>query len=52
MDPNLLLEYAYILEEMDNEEKKRLFNIENINTDFKPINQAITTRFIYKSMED
>ncbi len=52
MDPNLLLEYAYIFEEMDNEEKKRLFNIENINTDFKPINQTITTRFIYKSMED
>ena len=32
--------------------KKKLFNIENINTDYKPINQTITTKLIYKSMED
>ena len=32
--------------------KKTLFNIENINTDYKPINQTITTKLIYKSMED
>ena len=52
LDNNLLMEYIYIIDEMKNEEMNKLFHIEDINYFlYKPINQNITSRFIYNSFE-
>ena len=53
LDKDLLLEYIYILDEIKNEEKNKLFHIEDNNyLIYKPINQKITSRFIYNSFEE
>ena len=52
LDKNLLMEYIYILDEMENKDKYKLFHFEdNCYLIYTPINQKITTRFIYNSFE-
>ena len=52
LDKDLLLEYIYILDEIKNEEKNKLFHIENNSyLIYKPIYQKITSILIYNSFE-
>ena len=52
LDKDLLLEYIYILDEIKNEEKNKIFHIENDSyLIYKPINQKITSIFMYNIFE-
>ena len=56
LDKDLLMEYIYLIDEMNNNDKKKLFNFRDIHDNsfliYKPINQKITSRFIYNSFEN
>ena len=51
LDKNLIMEYIYILDGIKKEGKKVLLNINNNSYLYNPINEKITTRFIYNSFE-
>ena len=52
LDKNLIMEYIYILDGIKNDEKKKLFfPNKNFPPIYNPINEKITSRFIYNSFE-
>ena len=52
LDKNLILEYIYILDGIKNDEKQKIFIINNNSKlTYNPINEKITSRFIYNSFE-
>ena len=54
LDKNLLMNYIYIIEQMNKYEIKNIFNLDDDNYFFtyKPIEQNITLRHIYNSFEN
>ena len=53
LDKNLLIDYIYLIDEMNNNDKNKLFNFKDSSfLVYVPINQKITSRFIYNSFEN
>ena len=54
LDKNLIIEYNYIIEQMDKNELRKIFNLENTDSYiiYKPIEQKTTLTKVYNNIEE